>query len=127
MLKAIAFGGGYAPSDWVPASAYLEIQGAPDYRSDLDLFVVAPGGDYAAFCTAWVDEKNKFGKFEPVGTHAEYRGLGLGRALLLAGFERMARYGISRSFMDSGHEFYRKIGYKETPYSYSPWIRYFPV
>jgi ribosomal protein S18 acetylase RimI-like enzyme len=127
MAKAIAFGGGYAPSDWAPASAYKEIQQAPDYRKDLDLFLVAPNGDYASFCTIWIDEKNKYGKFEPVGTHAEYQGMGLGRALLMEGFRRMAQYGVTRSFMDSNIEFYRKVGFKETPYSYSPWIRYFLV
>ncbi|UCD23877.1 MAG: GNAT family N-acetyltransferase, partial [Gemmatimonadota bacterium] len=127
IAKAIAFGGGYAPSDWVPAPAYEEIQQAPDYRKDLDLFVVAPNGDYASFCTIWIDEKNKYGRFEPVGTHAEYQGEGLGRALLLEGFRRMAQCGVTRSFMNSGNDFYRKVGFRETPHSYSPWIRYFPV
>ncbi len=127
MAKAIAFGGGYAPSDWAPATAYWEIQQAPDYRKGLDLFIVAPNGEYVSFATVWMDAKNKYGKFEPVGTHAEYQGQGLGRALLMEGFRRMARHGATRSFMDSTNEFYRKVGFKETPYSYTPWIRYFPV
>jgi len=29
--------------------------------------------------------------------------------------------------MGSGNEFYRKIGFKETPYAYAPWIKYFTV
>ena len=56
---------------------------------DLDLFIVAPNGDYASFCTIWINEKNKYGNFEPVGTHAEYQGMGFGRALLMEGFRRM--------------------------------------
>jgi ribosomal protein S18 acetylase RimI-like enzyme len=124
MAKAIAFGGNYAPSDWAPASAYREMQRAPDYRKDLDLFIVAPNGDYVSFCTIWVDEKNAYGNFEPVGTHDEYQGMGLGRALLMEGFRRMAERGVIRSFMDSGNEFYRKVGFEETPYAYSPWIKY---
>lgn len=127
MAKAIAFGGGYAPSDWAPAEVFKGIQQAPDYRKDLDLFIVAPNGEYASFCTIWMDVKNKYGVFEPVGTHAEYQGQGLGRALLMEGFRRMARYGATRSFMSSTIEFYRKIGFRETPHYYSPWIRYFPV
>lgn len=122
--KAIAFGGHYAPSDWAPASAYREMQRAPDYRKDLDLFIVAPNGDYVSFCTIWIDEKNRYGNFEPVGTHAEYQGMGLGRALLMEGFRRMAERGVTRSFMGSGNEFYRKVGFKETPYAYCPWIKY---
>jgi GNAT superfamily N-acetyltransferase len=127
MAKAIAFNGAYAPSDWTPASAFREMQQAPDYRQDLDLFIVAPNGDYVSFCTIWIDERNKYGNFEPVGTHAEYQGMGLGRALLMEGFRRMAQLGVTRSFMDSQNEFYRKVGFKEMPDSYAPWIRYFPV
>ncbi|MFC2146194.1 GNAT family N-acetyltransferase [Acidobacteriota bacterium] len=123
--KSIAFGSNYGPSHWPPASAFKEMQQAPDYRKDLDLFIVAPNGDCASFCTAWVDLKNQYGNFEPVGTHAEYRGLGLGRILLMEGLRRMARYGIERSFMDSLNPFYRKVGFKDTPYIYSPWIKYF--
>jgi ribosomal protein S18 acetylase RimI-like enzyme len=125
MAKAIAFGARYCPSDWPPAAAFEEMQQAPDYRKDLDLFIVAPNGDYASFCTIWIDEVNKYGKFEPVGTHAEYQRMGLGRALLMEGFRRMAQYGATRSFMDSGNEFYRKVGFRETPYSYYPWIKHF--
>jgi predicted N-acetyltransferase YhbS len=125
MAKAIAFGGHYAPSDWMPASVCKDIERAPDYRKDLDLYVEAPNGDCASFTTIWMDEKNGYGKFEPVGTHAEYQRMGLGRALLLDGFRRMAQNGATRSFMDSDNEFYRKVGFVDTPYTYSPWIKYF--
>ena len=125
--KAIAFGGRYSPSLWGAASAFREIMRAPDYRKDLDLFIVAPNGEYASSCTIWVDLHNKYGNFEPVGTHREYQGMGLGRALLMEGFKRMAKLGLTRSFMDSGNEFYRKIGFKDTPYSCYPWIKYFKI
>jgi len=124
MAKAIAFASGYAPSGWAPTVAFEAIQQAPDYRRDLDLFVEAPNGDCASFCTIWIDEKNAYGKFEPVGTRREYQGMGLARALLYEGFRRMAENGATRSFMDSGNPFYRKIGFQETPYAYSPWIKY---
>ena len=127
MAKAIAFGGGYAPSDWAPAAVFKEMQQAPDYRQDLDLFIVTPNGEYASFCTIWMDVKNKYGVFEPVGTHAEYQGRGLGRALLMEGFRRMAQCGATRSYMSSTNEFYRKIGFRETSHYDSPWTKYFPV
>jgi ribosomal protein S18 acetylase RimI-like enzyme len=127
LVRALSFGPYYGPSEWPPASVFSEMQRAPDYRKDLDLFIVAPNGEYVSFCTIWIDEQNRYGNFEPVGTHAEYQGLGLGRALLMEGFRRMAGYGIERSFMESDNAFYRKVGFKETPYSYSPWIRYFKV
>ena len=33
----------------------------------------------------WLDEANKTAEFEPVGTHRDYRRLGLARAMLLHG------------------------------------------
>ena len=45
---SIAFGGSYNPLHWAPASAFVALQQAPSYRKDLDLFVVAANGDYAA-------------------------------------------------------------------------------
>lgn len=125
--KALAFGGHYAPSDWAPAAVYREMQRAPDYRPELDLFIVAPNGDYAAFCTIWVDQRNRYAIFEPVGTHVEYQRRGLGTALLRAGFRLMAQWGAERTWMASGNPFYHKVGFYGTPYSYTPWIRYFPA
>jgi ribosomal protein S18 acetylase RimI-like enzyme len=125
--KAIAFGGNYAPSDWVPAEAYAMVQQAPDYRKDLDLFIAAPDGEYVSFCTIWIDQSNKYGVFEPVGTHREYQGQGFGRALLQEGFRLMAQNGATRSFMQTGIEFYKRVGFKEMGLVTYPWIRYFDV
>ncbi len=125
IAKAVAFGGHFSPSAWPPASAFREMQRAPDYREDLDLFVVAPNGDYASFCTVWVDERNHYANFEPVGTSVEYRRMGLARAVMMEGFRRMAEYGAVRSFMEANPHFYRRIGFEGTPYSFGEWVRYF--
>jgi GNAT superfamily N-acetyltransferase len=39
----------------------------------------------AASTIMWLDEVNKTAQFEPVGTHPDFRRLGLGRAMLLHG------------------------------------------
>lgn len=122
--KALAFGGHYSPVDWPPAEAFREMQRAPDYRKDLDLFMVAPDGEYVAFCTIWLDEANGYGNFEPVGTHVEYQGQGLGRMLLMDGFRRMAERGIEKSYMDPGVGFYQRIGFEPMGNRYYPWIKY---
>ena len=127
LVRALSFGPNYCPSHWLPTSVLEEMQRAPDYRRDLDLFVVAPNGDYVSFCTIWLDERNRYGRFEPVGTHTEFQGWGLGRAMLMEGFRRMAQVGATRSFMDAGNEFYRKVGFRETSRSYGRWIKYFEV
>jgi ribosomal protein S18 acetylase RimI-like enzyme len=121
--KSIAFGGSFAPSDWPPAAAFRAMQQAPDYAADLDLFVLAPNGDCASFCTIWVDAANHYANFEPVGTRIDYQGMGLARALLHEGFRRMAARGVTRSFMASGNDFYRKVGFRDTSAGYSPWIK----
>ena len=122
--KGLAFGGYYSPIDWPPAEAFREMQRAPDYRQELDLFVVAPTGEYASFCTIWLDEENEYGVLEPVGTHIEYRKLGLARSLLREAFRRMADHGIRRSYMDSDLDFYRRVGFEPLPHSCCPWIKY---
>lgn len=127
VLRGLAFGDRRAPSQWPPASAFRTMQQAPDYRADLDLLAVAPSGEYAAFATLWLDQANRYGNFEPVGTHVDYRGRGLGGALLLEGLRRIAALGATRSFMASDNPFYRKVGFVETEWSYSPWIKYFEV
>jgi len=125
--KGISFGAHYAPSDWPPAWVYREMEKAPDYRPELDLYIEAPNGDCASFCTIWVDEENRYANFEPVGSRVEYQGMGLARALLMEGFQLMAQHGVTRSFMDSNNEFYSKVGFEDTGRSYYPWFKHFEI
>ena len=55
------------------------------YRGDLHILVEAPDGTMASSTIMWLDEANRTAEFEPVGTHPDYRRLGLGRAMLLHG------------------------------------------
>ena len=57
--------------------------GPGPYRPELDCVVEAPDGSIAAYALAWLDDMNGLGELEPVGTHADYRRLGLGRAVNL--------------------------------------------
>ncbi|MFP4346042.1 MAG: GNAT family N-acetyltransferase, partial [Anaerolineales bacterium] len=100
------------PVEWASASTYRELQKAPDYRKDLDLYVVAPNGEYASFCVAWYDELNKMGVFEPVGTHPDYRRRGLGTAVVLEGIRRLAVLGAEMALVGSAMPFYMAVGFK---------------
>jgi len=63
------------------------------YNKELDLVVVTPDGmTFAAFCTIRMDPLSKIAEFEPVGTHPDYRKLGLGKALLCEGLARLRKY-----------------------------------
>ncbi|WP_079173263.1 GNAT family N-acetyltransferase [Streptomyces monashensis] len=74
---------------WAPptytAEAYEGVRRTRPYRGDLHVLVEAPDGTMAASTVMWLDEANRTGEFEPVGTHPDYRRLGLGRAMLLRG------------------------------------------
>lgn len=67
------------------AEKHRRVMASPTYRQALDLMVIAPDGVLAAYCIVWVDEVNRFGVFEPVGTHQDHRRLGLARAVLRHG------------------------------------------
>jgi len=102
------------PRDWPSAFAYEELQRAPDYRKDLDLYIVGPGGQYVACCIVQYDERNRVGMLEPVGTHPDFRRRGLGRAVVLEGIQRAALLGAQRVNVGADVEFYLAIGFERT-------------
>ncbi len=84
-----------------------------DYRADLDLYIKAPNGELTSFVTIWVDHENGFGVLEPVGTSVDYQGLGLGKALIYEGANRLRAMGINKLYVGSEKPFYLKIGFKK--------------
>jgi predicted N-acetyltransferase YhbS/RimJ/RimL family protein N-acetyltransferase len=110
------------PAEWPSAFSYEELQRAPDYRKDLDLHIVDPNGRYAAGCIAWYDGYNRMGILEPVGTHPDFRRLGLGKEVVLEGIRRLARLGANKVWVGSGQRFYEAIGFEKTCASYR-WTR----
>lgn len=73
---------------------YRKVMMSPGYAPERELVVRAPDGTFAAFCITWIDQLNRTGLFEPVGTHKDYRRRGFGRALLLFGLQEMAAAGM---------------------------------
>ena len=113
--KVLGFSFGHAdPAEWATPETYRELQRAPDYRKDLDLYVVAPDGGFAACCIAWHDPVNRLGTFEPVGTHPAFRRMGLGRAVIMEGINRLGSLGAERAWVGSGQPFYGAIGFVKT-------------
>jgi ribosomal protein S18 acetylase RimI-like enzyme len=62
------------------------------YNDDLDLVVEAPDRSFAAFVTVRIDPISRMAELEPVGTHPDHRGLGLGKAVCAEGIRRVQRY-----------------------------------
>lgn len=54
----------------------------PDFRYDLVPIVKAPDGALAAYCMSWWDPRSASVEIEPLGTHPDYRRLGLARAIV---------------------------------------------
>lgn len=120
-----AFGLGFDhpnPVHWAPAHVYEELQKAPDYRKDLDLYAVAPDGEIASFCIIWYDSVNRVGALEPVGTVPEHRGMGLAREVIYEAFRRVSALGAEKVVVGGGSEFYRSIGFKESNECFG-WIK----
>ena len=66
------------------------------YDPELDLAVIAPNGDVAAYALFWNDFVTAVGMVEPMRTEDEYQRLGLARILLAAGCDRLAARGAQR-------------------------------
>jgi len=75
----------------------------PEYVPGLDLVAVAPGGRLAGFCVGWLDRAAAAasGQIEPLGVHADYQKLGLGRALLSEGVRRLHAHGAEQVFVQT--------------------------
>jgi len=67
----------------------------PDFRRELVPIVSAPDGRLAAYCIAWFDPRTATTEIEPLGTHPEFRRLGLGRAIVNEVFQRSAEHRAS--------------------------------
>jgi ribosomal protein S18 acetylase RimI-like enzyme len=66
------------------------------YRRDLDLVVVAPGGEVAGYCLFWADPVTRVGLVEPMRTEDAFQQMGIGRHLLVSGLERLNELGCTR-------------------------------
>ncbi len=98
---------------------YQDLMSTWPYRADLDFGVVQAGGRVVASATAWLDEVNGVGLFEPVGVDPEFRGLGLSRALCYAALHALKAAGATlatvkpRGDLDYPvpRQAYRKMGF----------------
>lgn len=98
-LRAHVTHGAFSPNDdWETyAEEYAQFIGSVVYDGEHDLFVRSPDGRGASACTIWFDTVNGVGKFEPVGTHPDFQGQGLGKAVMTEGLRRMKAAGMRRA------------------------------
>jgi GNAT superfamily N-acetyltransferase len=100
-LRAGVTHGAFRPhADWDGYwAAYAQFIGSAAYDGERDLFVRSPDGRGASACTIWFDPVNGVGLFEPVGTHPDFQGKGLGKAVMAEGMRRMKAAGMRRAIV----------------------------
>ncbi len=98
-LRAAVTHGAFRPNDdWEGYVAeYAQFIGSTVYNGERDLFVRSPDGRGASACTIWFDPVNGVGLFEPVATHPDFQGRGLGKAVMAEGLRRMKAAGMQRA------------------------------
>jgi ribosomal protein S18 acetylase RimI-like enzyme len=82
------------PSRMTP-EIHRQVMATWPYRLELDWIIEAPNGQFAACCIAWLDEKNRVGELEPVGTHPDFRRLGLASAVCLSALQALKKHGAA--------------------------------
>ncbi len=98
--------------------AYRNFMVTPDYNPELDIVVVAPDGEFAAFAMGWMDAANQLSIFEPVGTRDSMQRRGLGKAALLEGLWRLKARGVrtatvcTHAHNEGNIAFYQSAGFQ---------------
>jgi ribosomal protein S18 acetylase RimI-like enzyme len=120
----IVFGHG----EWFTADTLEGIAKGSFYINDLDLVAVTPDGAIASFCTFRVDPVSKATELEPMGTHPDYRRMGLAKALISEGMRRLKKYDPLNLYIDgaantpAANRLYEVTGFEEKG-SYYYWSK----
>jgi GNAT superfamily N-acetyltransferase len=111
-------------SETYPVEIYRNMQLGPSYKKEFDLYTTDRERNITSFCIIWYDEELNIGYFEPVGTDANHRRKGLGKATLNAGLQCLKQVGVDNAYVGASSEerraFYKASGF--TNYvSFHPW------
>ena len=102
---------------WAPSrltlDAYERLRAAPGFLPDLDLVLVSPEETFASYCICWFDAPSRSGVFEPVGTHPDFQGRGLGRYVMREGLRRLQARGATTATVSTAAFNRRAIGLYE--------------
>ena len=109
---------------WQPSTfdraEYDHLRESAGYRSDLDIAAVADDGTFASYAIGWFDPVSRIGQLEPVGTRAQFRGMGLGKAVISTVLNRMQEIGaigccvLSEDDGVAANALYQSVGFRPT-------------
>ena len=89
------------------------------YNKDLDLVAVDRHENFAAICTVRIDPVSRLAELEPVGTHPDYRKLGLARSVICEGLRRLGKYHpssiciLGAAASEAANRLYESVGFTE--------------
>jgi ribosomal protein S18 acetylase RimI-like enzyme len=92
---------------------------SPVYVPENEILLTAPDGRVASFCIVWTDPLSKIGLFEPVGTHPDFQGKGLGKYLMFGGLNRLKSQGMNEATVcvdsdnPAGIRLYESVGFRK--------------
>jgi mycothiol synthase len=101
----------------VTLEAYHRLRDAPGYDPRLDLITVAPDSTFGSYCICWFDQGSRTCLFEPVGTRPAFRGMGLGKSVMLEGLLRLRDLGARCAAVTALHDndaavrLYKSVGF----------------
>jgi ribosomal protein S18 acetylase RimI-like enzyme len=104
---------------WTGRRYRREVMEKPGYAPERELVAESPDGRIAAFAVYWIDERNRVGHFEPVGTHREFQRRGLARAVMSDAMRRMRAVGMSTVTVNHNAEnsgarrLYESLGFRK--------------
>jgi mycothiol synthase len=97
----------------------------PNYQPELDLIAVSGDRKFAAFCDCQIkshenaNSDNKEGWIELLGTRRDFRKMGLGKAMLLAGLHRLkaagantAKLSVDADSLTGATKLYKSVGFR---------------
>lgn len=93
----------------------------PSHLPELNTVVLAPDGEYAAYCGIFYDPATDYLLVEPVCTVPRHRRKGCGRAAVLTAVSRAARLGARTAYVGSDQQFYYDLGF--APFHRAFWWR----
>ncbi len=104
---------------WSPTEYRDAVMSKPGYDPQREIVAVTPDGRIAAFTAVLIDEVNRVGLFEPVGTHREFQRRGLARAVMISGMQEMRDRGMTTASVgydvtnQAAAELYRGLGFRK--------------
>lgn len=85
------------------ARTYGRLLASPAYDPSLDILAETQDGRLVANGICWADPPSGVGTFEPVGTHVDFRGQGLARAVNVEGLRRLKARGLAWGRVSTAH------------------------